>query len=163
MKTCLAILVALVACAQGFSPVSQQGARASTELNSLFDRVTGMDLFTREKSFYGAREQKNLKQGKIEAGKSYVPAGLSAAEYQKFRETEAKKKRDNYERNVKKAGVFTDYTDFYLKRGTDTSQAWAKNKNTLGHTFAKTKYDWSGKFADRRTSRAEAAKKGGKK
>lgn len=60
MKTCLAILVALVACAQGFSPVSQQGARTSTELNSLFDRVSGMDLFSREKSFYGAREGKNV-------------------------------------------------------------------------------------------------------
>jgi hypothetical protein len=25
------------------------------------------------------------------------------------------------------------------------SQDWAKNKNTLGHRFAKTKYDWAGK------------------
>ncbi|MGK3754939.1 MAG: hypothetical protein ACI8RD_007248 [Bacillariaceae sp.] len=24
------------------------------------------------------------------------------------------------------------------------SQDWAKNKNTLGHRFAKTKFDWAG-------------------
>jgi len=44
---------------------------------------------------------------------------------------------------VKKAGVFEDYTEWYKKRGTDTSQAWAKTA-TNGHRMAKTKYDWSG-------------------
>lgn len=78
-----------------------------------------------------------LKVGKIEAGKSYVPAGLSAAEYSKVRAAEAKKKADRYEKNVKKAGVFQDYTEWYKKRGTDLSQDWKKNKNTLGHTMAK--------------------------
>lgn len=95
-----------------------------------------------------------LKQGKIEAGKSYVPQGLTAAQYQKFREQEAKKKADNYSRNVKKAGIFTDYTEWYKKRGTDLSDAWAKNKNTLGHNMAKTKYDWSGN-GDRRQYRGK--------
>jgi hypothetical protein len=61
MKTCIAILVALVAVAQGFTPAPQQGARTSTELNSLFDRVSGMDLFKKENSFYGAREKKNVR------------------------------------------------------------------------------------------------------
>jgi hypothetical protein len=78
-----------------------------------------------------------LKVGKIEAGKSYIPAGLSAADYSKFREAEAKKKAARYEKNVKKAGVFIDYTDWYKKRGTDLSQDWKKQKNTLGHSMAK--------------------------
>jgi hypothetical protein len=43
---------------------------------------------------------------------------------------------------VKKAGIFEDYTEFYIKRGTDTKQDWKKDVN-LGHRMAKTKYDWS--------------------
>ena len=81
-----------------------------------------------------------LTQGKIGAG-SYVPSGLSAAEYEKIRSQEAAKKKANYDRNVKKAGVFEDYTEFYKKRGTDTNQAWAKSA-TRGHRMAKTKYDY---------------------
>jgi hypothetical protein len=69
---------------------------------------------------------------------------LSAAQYQKIRDQEAAKKDSNYKRNVAKAGKFKDYTDFYLKRGTDTNMAW-KNSVTLGHDMAKTKYDFSGK------------------
>ena len=65
---------------------------------------------------------------------------MSAAEYQKIRDAEDKKKKANYERNVKKAGVFEDYTEFYKKRGTDTSQKWIKSV-TRGHTMAKLKYD----------------------
>jgi len=81
-----------------------------------------------------------IKSGKI-GSNSYVPAGLTAAQYQKIRDRDEKKKSDNYQKNVKKAGIFQDYTDFYLKRGTDTSQAWKKSA-TLGHTMAKTKYDF---------------------
>ncbi len=81
--------------------------------------------------------------GEIQEGKSYVPAGLSAAEYNKVRAAEAAKKKAKYEANVKKAGVFEDYTEFYKKRGTDVSQSWAKSA-TNGHRMAKTKYDWSG-------------------
>ena len=84
-----------------------------------------------------------LKIGEIKEGASYVPAGLSAAEYNKFRAAEAAKKKARYEANVKKAGVFEDYTEWYKKRGTDTSQAWKKTA-TNGHRMAKTKYDWSG-------------------
>jgi membrane protein involved in colicin uptake len=80
-----------------------------------------------------------LKQGKIGAG-SYVPNGLTAAQYQKVRDQEASKKKSNYERNVKKAGVYEDYTEFYVKRGTDTSQKWYKSV-TRGHRMAKLKYD----------------------
>jgi len=68
---------------------------------------------------------------------------LSAAEYNKFRAAEASKKKARYEANVKKAGVFDDFTEWYAKRGTDVTQNWAKSV-TNGHRMAKTKYDWSG-------------------
>merc|ERR1740129_1056988 len=83
-----------------------------------------------------------LTRGKI-TDKSYVPAGLTAEQYTKLRKAEDKKKADNYARNVKKAGIFGDYTEFYRKRGTDISEGWAKSV-TKGHRMAKTKYDWSG-------------------
>lgn len=82
--------------------------------------------------------------GKITKGKSYVPDGLTADQYDNIRNKQVKRKADNYARNVAKAGIFEDYTDFYTKRGTDLDQDWAKNKNTLGHRFAKTKFDWAG-------------------
>ena len=85
-----------------------------------------------------------MKLGDISKGKSYVPMGLSAQQYDSIRKGEAAKKDANYKKNVAKAGIFEDYTAFYTKRGTDTKQAWAKDVN-LGHRMAKTKYDWSGK------------------
>ena len=66
---------------------------------------------------------------------------MSAAEYQKIRDADTKKKNDNYSRNVKKAGIFEDFTQFYIKRGTDSNQKWAKSA-TRGHRMAKTKYDF---------------------
>ncbi|KAG7359147.1 hypothetical protein IV203_015736 [Nitzschia inconspicua] len=144
MKTSAIVALSLVAGAQGFAPVSQ--GRVGTQLSeSLFDKVFGMDLFApvKDQNNYGARAKKNLKLGEIKEGSSYVPAGLSAKQYAELRQKEAKKKQENYERNVKKAGVFIDYTEWYKKRGTDLSQNWKKDKN-LGHTMAKTKYDWSG-------------------
>lgn len=83
---------------------------------------------------------RQLKTGKIGAN-SYVPAGLTASEYQKIRDREEAKKASNYERNAKKAGIFEDFTTFYKKRGTDTSQGWVKSP-TRGHRMAKTKYDF---------------------
>jgi hypothetical protein len=74
--------------------------------------------------------------GEIKAGSSYVPSGLSAKQYAELRAKEAKKKQDNYERNVKKAGVFIDFTAWYKDRGTDLKQTWKKDRN-LGHTMAK--------------------------
>merc|ERR1740139_733021 len=142
------IVLALVAVAavQGFAPASQ--GRAGTAIQgTIFDAVAGMDLFApkKDQNSYGARNKKNLKIGDIKAGKSYVPNGLDAKQYAALRGKEQKKKADNYKRNVAKAGVFEDYTEFYTKRGTDADMEWAKNKNTLGHRFAKTKFDWSGK------------------
>jgi len=118
-----------------------------------------MDLFAPQKTQndYGARNKKDLKIGAIKEGKSYVPAGLSTKQYAALRATEQKKKAANYKRNVAKAGVFEDYTEFYTKRGTDVTQDWAKNKNTLGHRFAKTKFDWSGKSGKGNTTTAAVA------
>jgi hypothetical protein len=118
-----------------------------------------LDLFApkADQNDYGARNKKNMKVGNIEQGKSYVPSGLSAEQYNKFRAAEAKKKADNYARNVKKAGVFEDYTEFYKKRGTDVGEGWFKTA-TRGHRMAKTKYDWSGD-----SDKPLWAKKGGKK
>jgi len=103
-----------------------------------------MDLFAPnpDVNTYGARDKKKLSVGSI-GSNSYVPAGLTAEEYNKIRNADAAKKAANYQRNVKKAGVFEDYTAFYTKRGTDTSEAWNKSP-TKGHRMAKTKYDWSG-------------------
>jgi hypothetical protein len=157
MKYCTVVAVAfvLVADVQGFAPVSPQGqlvgavstSSSSTQLQgSIFDAVAGMDLFApkKDQNAYGARNKKDLSIGKIQSGKSYVPDGLTASQYDDIRQKQVKRKADNYARNVAKAGVFEDYTDFYTKRGTDLSQDWAKNKNTLGHRFAKTKFDWAG-------------------
>lgn len=45
--------------------------------------------------------------------------------------------------NVKKAFKYQDFTEWYAKRGTEEAGSWLKSV-TLGHTMAKTKYDWSG-------------------
>jgi hypothetical protein len=84
---------------------------------------------------------------------------LTAKQYDEIRKGQVKKKADNYARNVAKAGIFEDYTDFYTKRGTDLSQDWAKNKNTLGHRFAKTKYDWAGTQGEQFASTTAKVKK----
>eukprot|EP00594_Rhizosolenia_setigera_P011029 CAMPEP_0178966992 /NCGR_PEP_ID=MMETSP0789-20121207/17268_1 /TAXON_ID=3005 /ORGANISM="Rhizosolenia setigera, Strain CCMP 1694" /LENGTH=110 /DNA_ID=CAMNT_0020652395 /DNA_START=37 /DNA_END=366 /DNA_ORIENTATION=+ len=110
MKASALIIAATVASASAFVPATP-AARSGTELNSIFGRIAGLDLFApkSDQNDYGARGKKDLKQGKI-TGSSYVPAGLTAAEYQKIRDAEAKKKADNYQRNVAKAGKFLDYT-----------------------------------------------------
>lgn len=112
---------------------------------SIASTIFGMDLFApqADQNDYGARGRKNLKQGTINAGSSYIPSGLSADEYNKIRKEATTKKEANYQRNVAKAGKFLDYTKFYIERGTDTDQSWAKSV-TKGHRMAKTKYDWSG-------------------
>jgi hypothetical protein len=44
---------------------------------------------------------------------------------------------------VKKAFQFQDFTDWYKQRGTGEGGAWLKSV-TLGHSMAKTRYNWSG-------------------
>lgn len=75
---------------------------------------------------------------------------MTQAQYQKIRDQEDAKKGANYQRNVAKAGKFIDYTDFYLKRGTEVGGSWMKAAGK-GHTFAKTKYDFSGGKDEQKT------------
>jgi len=107
-----------------------------------------------------------LTTGKISAGKSYVPAGLTAAQYSAVRTKEQVKKEKNYQRNVAKAGKFEDYTEFYKQRGTDQNGAWLKKPNR-GHRMVKTKYDYSGDgqatYADMKQPEGIVGKTGKKK
>ncbi len=142
MKTSALIVAASVASASAFVPAAK--APVSTELNGLFKTISDMDLWApvSDSNDYGARGKKSLKTGTLNAN-SYVPSGLTREQYAKVRADADAKKAANYDRNVKKAGVFVDYTDFYLKRGTSENGSWMKLPN-LGHRMAKTKYDWSG-------------------
>jgi hypothetical protein len=107
-------------------------------------QVFNMDLFApkKDQNKYGARTKKNLKLGEI-TSTSYIPNGLTAAQYKKVREGEKATKDKNYQKNVAKAFKFNDFTDFYLKRGTSEGGNWL-NAPGKGHTFTKTKYDYSG-------------------
>jgi len=87
--------------------------------------------------------RQQLKTGNL-GDNSYIPAGLTKQQYEAIRKKEAQKKEENYKKNVAKAGKFTDFTEWYAKRGTDLSGAWTKSV-TKGHTMVKTKYDYSGK------------------
>merc|ERR1712238_144797 len=121
-------------------PTFRFGKDKKTVASAVFD----MDLYnfrTEKRNDYGGRKTKNLKVGALTAN-SYVPNGMTQREYTKMRFDEKAKKDANYQRSVKKAGIFMDYTDFYLKRGTDVKDDWYGVTN--GHDMAKTKYDWSG-------------------
>lgn len=147
MKTSVAFIAACIASASAFTP-SPNGARASTQLNGIFDTIFDMDLFAPKKTQndYGARKNKNLGTGSL-GSNSYIPDGLSRSQYEALRKKEEAAKDANYQRNVAKAGKFLDYTQFYLNRGTDVSESWSKSP-TKGHRMAKTKFDWSGKKDD---------------
>jgi hypothetical protein len=87
---------------------------------------------------------------------------LSAAEYAKVREADAKKKESNYQKNAAKAGKFLDFTKFYLQRGTEEGGKWLKAP-ARGHTMVKTKYDFSGAKADAKVPEAFKGSVFGKK
>ena len=142
MKTSALIIAASVASASAFAPAPK--APVSTELNGLFKAISDLDLWepVKNSNDYGARSNKNVKTGTL-TDRSYVPSGLTREQYAKIRADADAKKEANYQKNVKKAGIFTDYTDFYLKRGTSENGDWMKLPNR-GHLMAKTKYDWSG-------------------
>lgn len=148
MKTTALIIAGCAVSATAFAPSTNgrvsTGLSAEKKSKSLFKTIFEMDLFApkSDQNDYGARSNKNVSVGKL-TSKSYVPAGMNREQFEKIRSGEAKKKADNYARNVKKAGVFEDYTEFYIKRGTDTNETWNKDINK-GHRMAKTKYDWSG-------------------
>jgi len=107
-------------------------------------RIFEMDLWApvADSNNYGARSKKNLVANGQLSKKSYVPQGLTKAQYEKVRAKGAKTKKDNYDRNVAKAGKFSDFYAFYKNRGTDTKDNWRDVTNS--HTMAKTKYDWQG-------------------
>jgi hypothetical protein len=144
MKCFVSLLVCLlVASAVAFAPKPQPARESLVTRDALADRIFGMDLFDASGNKYGARSKKNLVTGKI-TEKSYIPNGLTKAQFEAVRAKDAAKKAAKYDVNVKKAGKFMDYTQFYLKRGTELNQDWKKSV-TLGHSMAKTKFDWSGK------------------
>merc|ERR1712021_316254 len=97
------VALVLLTAVEGFAPHSQ--ARVGTEIRgSLFDAIADMDLFApkKDQNTYGARKNKNLSVGKIQQGKSYVPSGLTAAQYSDIRKKQQKSKEANYQRNVAK-------------------------------------------------------------
>ena len=137
MKTSLALVAASLASASAFVPAPK--APQTTQLHeSLFSKLSNLDLWApvADSNEYGARAKKNLKTGTL-TGKSYVPTGLTKAQYEKIRSDADAKKAANYKKNVAKAGVFMDYPEFYAKRGSDENGAWMKLPN-LGHRMAKT-------------------------
>mmetsp|Transcript_26722 Transcript_26722/g.48435 ORF Transcript_26722/g.48435 Transcript_26722/m.48435 type:complete len:171 (-) Transcript_26722:284-796(-) len=137
------VVAASMASASAFAPAPK--APQSTQLNeSLFKKISNLDLWApvSDSNDYGARGKKVLKTGNL-TDKSYVPSGLTKAQYEKIRSDNDSKKAANYQKNVNKAGIFQDYTEFYLKRGSEENGSWLKMPNR-GHDMAKTKYDWSG-------------------
>lgn len=153
------VAAATVASASAFAPAPK--APVSTELNeSFFSKISNMDMWApiADSNNYGARGKKNLGAAKL-SDRSYVPAGLTKAQYEKIRADEDAKKNANYQRNVKKAGVFQDYTAFYMKRGSDEGGSWLNLPNR-GHDMAKTKYDWSGETDQAPGYTGISAKKG---
>ena len=165
MKVSAVLIAASAASASAFVPAPQ--TPQSTQLNeSLFKKISNLDLWepVKNSNEYGARQNKNLKVGQL-TERSYVPMGLSKAQYEKIRADEASKKAANYQKNVAKAGKFLDYTEFYLARGTDLAGSWYNAPNR-GHRMAKTKYDWSGEDKSATpiwTGVGNIKKKGGKK
>jgi hypothetical protein len=145
MKSFVAIVVCLlVASAAAFTPLNQNQVRVSSVARqALADSIFGMDLFDPDQNKYGARAKKNLDLKKL-GSNSYIPAGLTKAQYEAVRAKDTAAKKARYQKNVSKAGKFQGYDQFYLKRGTDLNQGWKKSA-TLGHDMAKTKFDWTGK------------------
>jgi len=103
-----------------------------------------MDLFApvSDQNDYGARGKKNIKTGQL-TDKSYIPSGLTKAQYEKIRAGQDDKKKSNYKKNVDKAGIFENYTEFYVKRGTEEGGSFLNMANN-GHKMVKTKFDWTG-------------------
>ena len=143
MKVASLLVASTVASAAAFAPAPTSSTSSTALSESLFTKVSNLDLWApvAKSNEYGAREKKNVKTGAL-SNRSYVPDGLTKAQYEKIRGDADKKKAANYERNVKKAFQFEDYTKFYMERGSDENGSWMKLPNR-GHRMAKTKYDWS--------------------
>ncbi|GMI46424.1 hypothetical protein TrCOL_g1221 [Triparma columacea] len=149
MKYTAFLIASAVATTQAFTPTMAPKV-SNTALNAnFFATVFDMDLWKdkSDSNDYGGRSKKvewtSKGLGKIEQGKSYVPSGMTAAQFNAMRAKERQQKEKNYQKNVAKAGKFEDYTEFYKKRGTDLNGSWLKSV-TNGHKMVKTKYDWGG-------------------
>jgi len=137
-------------------PTFRFGKEKKTVASAVFD----MDLYDYRvdpSNQYGSRKNKGLKLGTLSA-KSYVPDGMTQREYTKTRFDDKAKKDASYQRNVAKQQVYTDFTAWYTKRGTDKKADWYSITN--GHDMAKTKYDWSGgesgnEFASRKFTKEQ--------
>jgi hypothetical protein len=106
-------------------------------------QVFSLDRSDKESLKFGARAKKNLKTGKIGA-RSYVPSGLSPAQYKAMRDEERADREKKYKEKSAKAFKFLEFNKFYQKRGTNLDGPWVKDP-TKGHRMAKFKYDFSGK------------------
>jgi hypothetical protein len=146
----LCSLVAAATSASAFVPQSQPQTQVvrthSVAREALADRVFGMDLFNKEGNKYGARAKKDLKVKPL-GSDSYIPNGLTKAEYEKIRAAEFAKKQANYQKKASVAFKFEDFTQFYKSRGTQEGGSWLKAP-ARGHKMVKTKYDWDGVTAD---------------
>ena len=112
MKVTALLIAASVASTSAFAP--QAAPQKSTQLNeSFFKKLSNMDLFEPNKTQndYGARASKKSTGVAKLNDNSYVPFGLTKAQYEKIRSDEVAKKAANYDRNVKKAFKFQDYTE----------------------------------------------------
>ena len=72
-----------------------------------FSTISNMDRWApvKDSNNYGGCSKKNMKTGKT-TNDSYIPSGLTKAQYEKIRSDTDKKKAANYQRNVAKAGMF---------------------------------------------------------
>lgn len=95
-------------------------------------------------TFSASLQLKAAKLGK----NSYVPAGLTAAQYQKIRDQDEAKKNSNYQGYASKAFKFITLDTFTKAREVSKGDSIVKDV-TRGHTMAKLKYDYeSGKQYD---------------
>merc|ERR1719201_1214015 len=126
--------VALLVTKKTIVPVAKKAVvpvakKVATKKNTkIANRIFDMDLWKEraDSNDYGARSKKRAVDGvgkvkQIKKNVGYVPAGLTAAQYNSVRNKDQAKKDANYARNVAKAGIFEDYTDFYKRRGTDVN------------------------------------------
>lgn len=130
MKHAAIVALLLVSSANAFVPASSNGRvetsiaakkQAAPEKKSLAGRVFDLDLFSpvADQNDYGARSKKKIVTGKI-TDSSYVPNGLSKAQYEKIRAGEKARKEANYKAKMAKVCLYrrllllTPIKDMYL-------------------------------------------------
>lgn len=112
MKHTALVALLLASSATAFAPSSSNGridtslsAKKQTEpkKKTLASRIFDLDLFApvSDQNDYGARAKKKIVTGKI-TDTSYVPTGLTKAQYEKIRADEKAKKEANYKAKMAK-------------------------------------------------------------